>query len=201
MSFKESVKTCFTKYADFSGRARRSEFWYFELFLFIASIIINTLVGSDGILSYAVYLALLIPSLSVSVRRMHDIGKSGWYLLMSLIPVAGIIIVLVKLCADSVPGENAYGPSPKGDTSGIVSVETGAPAASAPTEEEVDRIIESSYEPQTEPASEPAESDIIIETVQKEMAEKRAPQFCTSCGSPLTAGSKFCTNCGAPVEQ
>jgi uncharacterized membrane protein YhaH (DUF805 family) len=97
-------------YATFSGRARRSEYWYFFLF----NSIITFLLGIIGIAAeipilYAIYsLAVFVPALAVSIRRMHDVGKSGWYL---LIPIYNFILVLT----DSDSGENEYGPNPKED--------------------------------------------------------------------------------------
>ena len=113
---------CLQHYADFTGRARRSEYWYFVLFNFIVSILIGLSFGViAGILDmpalvYLAYLwslAVFIPSLAVSVRRLHDIGRSGWWLLLSLIPLVGAIILIIWHCTDSQPGANQYGPNPK----------------------------------------------------------------------------------------
>jgi len=110
------------QYADFNGRARRTEYWMFVLFNLIFSIVailIDRLVGSTiGILPYGVFyilyaLALIIPSLAVGVRRLHDIGKSGWMLLISLIPIIGTIWLLILFVSDSNPGDNQYGSNPK----------------------------------------------------------------------------------------
>jgi uncharacterized membrane protein YhaH (DUF805 family) len=108
------------KYAVFSGRARRAEYWYFVLFNFIISIvlgIISAVIGDDsGILGILYGLAVLIPGLAVFVRRLHDVGKSGWMLLIALIPLIGAVWLLVLMVTDSNPGENKYGPNPKGMT-------------------------------------------------------------------------------------
>ncbi len=110
------------KYADFKGRARRKEYWMFVLFNFIFSIfamILDNILGTamEGVgygLFYILYaLAVFIPSLAVSVRRLHDVGKSGWMLLVGLIPIIGAIWLLVLMVTDSKPGENKYGPNPK----------------------------------------------------------------------------------------
>lgn len=109
------------KYAVFSGRARRAEYWYFILFNMIISIvlgIIDGVIGSGGILGGIYPLAVLIPSIAVSVRRLHDTNHSGWWLLISLLPFIGAIILLVFLVRDSQPGQNQYGPNPKGMTTG-----------------------------------------------------------------------------------
>jgi uncharacterized membrane protein YhaH (DUF805 family) len=95
-------------YATFSGRARRSEYWYFALFNFIIAIVLG-FVGvlmETTVLSNLYSLAILVPSIAVGVRRMHDVGKSGWFL---LIPIYNLILA----CTDGVKGENEYGADPK----------------------------------------------------------------------------------------
>ena len=111
------------KYAVFSGRARRKEYWMYALFNFIFGLVATLLdvlifgfgmiLWGFGVLSFVYALAVFVPGLAVSVRRLHDIGKSGWYLLINLIPIAGPIWFLVLVCLDSQPGDNAYGPNPK----------------------------------------------------------------------------------------
>jgi uncharacterized membrane protein YhaH (DUF805 family) len=109
------------KYADFSGRARRKEYWYFVLFNVIISIVLAVMDGALGLANSeglgplrGIYtLAILIPSIAVGVRRLHDTGRSGWYLLLGLIPCVGGIILLVFAVEDSQYGNNEYGPSPK----------------------------------------------------------------------------------------
>lgn len=118
MSFGEAIKTVFSKYATFSGRARRSEYWYFILFTVIISAaigVISTFSRDVGTILTGVWeLATLIPSLALVWRRLHDIGKSGaWYFII-LVPLVGAIILLVFICKDSQPGSNQYGPNPKG---------------------------------------------------------------------------------------
>ena len=112
------------KYAQFSGRARRAEFWYFVLFQFLLSIgviIVDSLLGASGILSLIWSLALFIPGLAVAVRRLHDIGRSGWFYLIGLIPIIGGIWLIVLFCRPGVYGENEYGPDPKADICSIPS--------------------------------------------------------------------------------
>ena len=102
------------KYAVFSGRARRKEYWMFVLFNFIFALAAFLLGLITFGLLYVVYIvAVFVPSLAVSVRRLHDIGKSGWYYLIVLIPIVGPIWLLVLMCRDSQPGNNEYGPNPK----------------------------------------------------------------------------------------
>lgn len=120
MSFPEAVQTVLTqKYADFSGRARRSEYWWFYLAVLIAYAVFEILAISTGLkvlflLLAIVALALFIPTLAVSVRRLHDTGRSGWWVLIPILPIIGTIILIVFLATDSTPGDNQYGPSPKG---------------------------------------------------------------------------------------
>jgi uncharacterized membrane protein YhaH (DUF805 family) len=108
------------KYCVFQGRARRKEYWMFTLFsvlIYIALMIIEGILGMGGeglgVLSILYSLAVLLPSLGVSVRRLHDTGRSGWWLLISLVPLIGGIVLLVFLVLDSQPGANQHGPNPK----------------------------------------------------------------------------------------
>jgi uncharacterized membrane protein YhaH (DUF805 family) len=110
------------KYAQFSGRARRKEYWYFVLFNMIFSIVlamVDNLTGTlnpesgVGLLSGIYSLAVLIPSIAVAFRRLHDTGRSAWWLLIGLIPLIGWIVLIVFLVQDSQEGENEYGVSPK----------------------------------------------------------------------------------------
>ncbi len=140
------IDTLKSRYAQFSGRASRSEFWFFVLFNLIVSILLaildsvlgtgytyevttNTLATATteaasvsvtqtiGYLQSIYGLAVLIPSIAVSIRRLHDIGKRGWWILLSVIPlvnIIGIFVLLFFYVQDSKPGENEYGPNPKG---------------------------------------------------------------------------------------
>ena len=110
------------KYAVFGGRARRKEYWYFVLFNALIGIVLaivdgvtGTLVPGAGIglLGGLYSLAVFIPGFAVTVRRLHDTGKSGWWLLIFLVPLVGVIVFLVFMVKDSQPGENRYGPNPK----------------------------------------------------------------------------------------
>lgn len=94
MTFQESIKLCFSKYADFSGRASRSEYWWFFLFIILAGALIAIL--SDR-LAMVFYLATLLPSLAAATRRLHDTSRSGWWQLVCLIPLIGLIVLLVFL--------------------------------------------------------------------------------------------------------
>ncbi|RSD28497.1 DUF805 domain-containing protein [Mesobacillus subterraneus] len=106
----------FKQYADFTGRARRKEYWIFALFntiILFALSFLGEFVELFGYLLVIYNLAVIVPSLAVTARRLHDTGRSGWWQLISLIPIAGGIVLLVFLCFDSVNGENKYGPNPK----------------------------------------------------------------------------------------
>ena len=113
MNFTQAVTTCFQKYVDFNGRARRSEYWYWSLFTGLISAILSLILGSESFIVTIFSLATLLPGLAVSVRRLHDIGKSGWWLLIALIPLVGAILLLIWDCKDSDPGTNVYGSNPK----------------------------------------------------------------------------------------
>lgn len=112
------------KYADFEGRARRKEYWFFQLFknlIIFAFLFIVSLFGTVGedaeslllLIGFGYYLFMYLPSLAVTVRRLNDTGRSGWWYLIILVPFLGWIILLIFLLADSQPGENEYGPNPK----------------------------------------------------------------------------------------
>ena len=118
---------CITKkYCCFAGRARRKEYWMFVLFGFLSGFVLGLvgafIAGATEVPAFAFLgvifgLALFLPGLGVAVRRLHDIGKSGWWLLLGIIPIVnwvGGIVLLVFYCLDSQPGENQYGPNPKG---------------------------------------------------------------------------------------
>ena len=112
---------CLSKFADFSGRARRREYWTFALvncLIALLLLILGLAFGEDSpasnILVTIFYLIMLVPNLSVSVRRLHDIGKSGWWLFIGLVPLVGSLLLLVWSFMDSEEGENQYGENPKG---------------------------------------------------------------------------------------
>ena len=113
------------QYVDFKGRARRAEYWNFVLFSTLISIVLllvdtyvlgtNPMAGESGIIGNLYSLAVFLPSLGVLVRRLHDVGKSGWFFLIVLIPLIGAIWLLILLFRDGEPGENKWGPNPKED--------------------------------------------------------------------------------------
>lgn len=106
----------FRNYTQFGGRARRKEYWMFTLFNFFVSIvlgIIQAILDWNEALTLIYSLVILLPGLAVFVRRLHDTGRSAWWILLGLIPLIGGIILLVFTCMDSEPGMNQYGPNPK----------------------------------------------------------------------------------------
>lgn len=127
LSMGEAVASVFKNYANFKGRARRSEYWWFLVFNSLVVIFLNLIVQPIAasnpesmfmlglvLLLYLAYLVgMIIPCWAVTVRRLHDIGKSGWWWFLALIPIVGGLVLLVWSCQDSDVCENKYGPSPK----------------------------------------------------------------------------------------
>jgi len=129
MTLVVSVKTCLSKYATWQGRASRSEFWYFNLFSFLCSLLAqlidnvlgitfkftNELTGQElssngGYIQALVVLGMFLPQLAVLVRRLHDTNRSGWWYWLFLVPFIGAILLLVWFCSAGTTGENSYGP-------------------------------------------------------------------------------------------
>lgn len=111
------------RYADFSGRSRRKEYWMFLLGVVIVAIVLGLIEGATGLagmvgpygpLSALLLLGIIVPSIAVQVRRFHDQDKSGWFVLIGFIPLIGGIIVLVFMCLEGTKGPNQYGDDPKG---------------------------------------------------------------------------------------
>lgn len=127
MGFGTAVKTFWSNYANFKGRARRSEYWFIQLFLIatnLAAAAIDFVLmdgdverfianGGGGIVGLIWIVATIVPALAVLFRRLHDTGRSAWWALVGLVPIAGGIVLLVFTIQDSAFGENTYGPSPK----------------------------------------------------------------------------------------
>lgn len=123
MQIKEAVTTCFQKYATIEGRAVRSEYWFWVLFVVICSVILKvvdrTIFGVDpvtqtsgGVFGLIFSLGTLVPYVCVGVRRMHDVDKSGWWLLINFIPIVGWIIFIVWAATQGTPGPNRFGAAP-----------------------------------------------------------------------------------------
>ena len=113
MTFGDAVKSGFEHYAKFDGRASRPAYWWWILFVFLVGIavdIIGLALHGVPVTSAIVGLALLLPNLSVSIRRLHDTGRTGWWILIGLVPLIGFIVLLIFYLQPSDPGENQYGP-------------------------------------------------------------------------------------------
>ena len=124
VGFMDAVKKAFAGYCDYASRSRRSEYWFFVLFDFlvilVVSLIFGVIFGLIGIVQVVPAIVAIVElvlffgfMLPLSVRRLHDTGKSGWFILLGLIPFVGGIILLIFFCLDSQPETNEYGPSPK----------------------------------------------------------------------------------------
>jgi uncharacterized membrane protein YhaH (DUF805 family) len=129
VDFATAVKSFWANYRNFKGRARRSEYWFIQLFLILTNLAVAVIDlalmngdvdrfianGGGGIVGLIWILATIVPAIAVLVRRLHDIGKSGWWALLVLVPFIGFIVILVFTVQDSQAGANSYGPSPKSD--------------------------------------------------------------------------------------
>lgn len=124
MGFQDAIRTCFSKYATFSGRAARSEFWWFFLFLLLGNILFSIIDGAifgstmEGqqitVLGAIFSLAVILPSIAVGVRRLHDKDMSGWWYLLILLPILGALVLLFFFVQKGTDGPNRFGPDPLG---------------------------------------------------------------------------------------
>src|SRR3954471_16059002 len=115
MTFSEAVKSGFDHYATFTGRSARPAYWWWFLFGILVGIganIIDAIIGSFGVISGLVALGLFLPGLAVGVRRLHDIDKSGWWILILLIPIVGFVLWLIWFTRQGDASDNQYGPPP-----------------------------------------------------------------------------------------
>ncbi len=115
MDIMQSVKTVLNNYAQFDGRSGRAEFWWWALAYFIGAVVVSFIAGAIGIglLSTVYWLALIVPSVAVGIRRFHDIGKEAWWVILLFIPLVNLIIALIFLTKPS-DGPNQYGEGPQG---------------------------------------------------------------------------------------
>jgi len=114
MNFGQAISSGFSNYVNFSGRAARSEYWFWVLFVVLAEIVtsgIDYVIGIELVTSIFA-LATLIPGIAVGVRRLHDTDRSGWWLLLGLIPLVGGIILIIWFCGKGTDGSNQFGPDP-----------------------------------------------------------------------------------------
>lgn len=109
MTFSESIQICFSKYADFNGRAKRPEYWWFVLFTVLVSLALSMV---SEIVSGIFSLAVLLPSIAAAARRLHDTGRSGWWQLIVLLPIIGIIVLIVFLAQEGSAETNQFGETP-----------------------------------------------------------------------------------------
>ena len=113
MGLQESIVTCFSKYVEFTGRASRSEYWYWVLFVVVVSLVLQMaghLVHARGVLAGIFHLAVLLPGIAVGVRRLHDVDKSGWLALIAFIPLIGALVLLYFAVQPGTQGPNRFGP-------------------------------------------------------------------------------------------
>ncbi len=131
MNFTAAIRSFWSRFADFKGRSRRSEYWYVQVFLVVTNLAVAGIDlalmdgdvdrfianGGGGIVGLIWIFATIVPALAVLIRRLHDAGKTGWWALVGFIPLVGAIVLLVFTVTDSSPGENKYGTSPKASSS------------------------------------------------------------------------------------
>ena len=182
MDFMESVKTCLQKYIDFNGRASRSEYWWFVLLTILLSFI--------PVIGWILRLVLLLPSLAVQVRRLHDMERSAWWLLLLVPPITviGVFVLLIMSIFPGTPGYNRYGPSPRQPQQGMGGYgyyqNPGDPYSPPPS---TGSYTESPYD-----ANLP---DSLMEP------DPSGRQFCAQCGIQLQPEARFCTVCGTAVSS
>lgn len=109
LDMMEACKMYWQKYVDFEGRSRRAEYWWAYLMTFVIGLIL----GWIPVVGWLASLAMILPSIAVGVRRLHDINKSGWFMLLNLIPIVGQIILIIWFCQEGTIGPNQYGEDPK----------------------------------------------------------------------------------------
>ena len=183
-------------YTKFDGRARRKEYWMFTLFNFIISLVLTLFIAE---LLFLYNLAVLIPGLAVAVRRLHDTGRSGWWVLISLIPLIGFIILLVYLLEDSEDGSNQYGPNPK---KGEESEENFSDSEeSIDTDKEQSDVITGNKEVEKEKAKagdqyQTEEKNEEVKEEAKEEQSENIVNYCSECGEKVSQDDAYCNNCG-----
>jgi uncharacterized membrane protein YhaH (DUF805 family) len=119
VGFGQAISSGFSNYINFSGRACRSEYWFWILFYFIGALVTGGIDAAIGmsITSGLFGLAVFLPNLAVSIRRLHDLDRTGWWIFISLIPIIGWIILLIWYCTKGTEGPNRFGPDPFGTIS------------------------------------------------------------------------------------
>lgn len=115
MNMLQAVKSVFSKYFTLSGRARRAEYWWYFLFVIIASVVlvlIDGAIGAAGALTVLFVVGTILPSIAVTIRRLHDVDRSGWWYFIVLVPLVGPIVQIVWACTKGTTGDNRFGPDP-----------------------------------------------------------------------------------------
>ena len=178
VSFPHAIKLAFSQYSKFDGRATRAEYWWFQLFFYPCYIflIIPFVILSNyiSIIAYAVFIPLLIPQVTVTTRRLHDISQSGWVQVIQYIPcvnIVGFFVIIYLCCKNSTTGSNYYGPDPRGDLQ-----------------------VDGSYR---------SEASYFDETlVEKSSDDSRSDEKqCRICYVSNQPNSKFCKQCGGPLDN
>ena len=205
MTFTESIKTCFAKYIDFNGRASRSEYWWFFLFTMIVRVLTGWIPG----VGFVVMLGLLLPSLSATVRRLHDTNRTGWWLLLPIVltligivvgislvfsgllflgiglsligSIAGFLALLAFLIQPGDRHDNQYGPDP-------LPQEAGAPGFGSRGHPYASQSFEADYG---------APNYDIEPSVPARPPEGGQRRYCTQCGAQLQQEVRFCSTCGS----
>jgi uncharacterized membrane protein YhaH (DUF805 family) len=133
MDFTQAIASGFANYINFSGRAARSEFWFWVLFTMLvglaAAVLDHAIAPSVEPFSMLWYLATIVPYLAVTVRRLHDVGRNGWWLLLFFVPLIGFVVLMVWFCSEGTPGYNGFGANPFGFGGHITPHLTGADQA------------------------------------------------------------------------
>lgn len=227
MSLLEAVKSAFKNYANFNGRARRSEYWYFFLFndiVFIAAAVLGGLIGAAadeltgaGLIIVSLYsLVVILPGLAVNCRRLHDVGKSGAYIFFALIPVVGAILLWVWAFEDGQPWTNQYGPDPKGRNmspfGGYYAAGAPAPTPAPSTAAKTNKICPNcgaTIDSDSVFCSFCGKDTRMTAKTHAEYTPKETyhpAKTCVNCGAIVETGARFCPNCGkdpnkAPVTS
>ena len=185
MTFSQAVSSGFHRYFDFRTRSSRSEYWYWTLFLILVSVVATVLdellFGGTAILDPISSVALFIPGLAVTVRRLHDVGRSGWWVLIALTLVGIIYPLLYWHIKPSVPGTNRYGPNPLGASAGNGEIHGVRGVCVA---------CGSGLEPS---------ANYCRACGSKTVSPDDAGRFCSNCGLSLNPEADFCFSCGTSV--
>ena len=228
MSFSDSIKTCFQKYIEFSGRASRSEYWWFALFILVVSVALSVVAIVLPLLSFLEWifaLAVLLPSLAVGARRLHDTNRTGWWQLLHLAPIVGVVLIVVAAVilflsvwdswqadADEVAGGIAVVVLIIGIVAVVVPeilllIFLVSPGTAGPNRYGPDPLQQqtgiSGFRTQGHPyASPPPDGDFTSPGLDSQPShspqsrEAGQRRYCTQCGTNLAPDTRFCTECG-----